>query len=51
MGLNRTAKIYPHRWYTREVEEAAQRYVSIVSDSRIDRVSTLLLVSAHEGGR
>jgi predicted 3-demethylubiquinone-9 3-methyltransferase (glyoxalase superfamily) len=41
MSLNRTARIFPHLWYTKEAEEAAQFYVSIFPDSRIDRVTTL----------
>ncbi|HEY6880717.1 MAG TPA: VOC family protein [Polyangiales bacterium] len=42
MSLNRRAKIFPHLWYTKEAEQAAQFYVSIFPDSRIDRVTTLL---------
>jgi predicted 3-demethylubiquinone-9 3-methyltransferase (glyoxalase superfamily) len=42
MGLNRSAKIFPHLWYTKEAEEAAAFYVSIFPDSRVDRVTPLL---------
>ena len=42
MRLNRSAKIFPHLWYTKEAEEAAKFYVSIFPNSRIDRVNTLL---------
>jgi predicted 3-demethylubiquinone-9 3-methyltransferase (glyoxalase superfamily) len=41
MGLNRNAKIFPHLWYTKEAEEAAQFYASIFPDSRVDRVTPL----------
>jgi predicted 3-demethylubiquinone-9 3-methyltransferase (glyoxalase superfamily) len=34
-------RIFPHLWYAHEAEQAAQLYVSIFPDSRIDRVSTL----------
>jgi predicted 3-demethylubiquinone-9 3-methyltransferase (glyoxalase superfamily) len=34
-------RIFPHLWYANEAEQAAQLYVSIFPDSRIDRVSTL----------
>lgn len=42
MGLNRSAKIFPHLWYTKEAEQAAQYYASIFPDSRVDRVTPLL---------
>jgi predicted 3-demethylubiquinone-9 3-methyltransferase (glyoxalase superfamily) len=41
MGLNRSNKIYPFFWYTKEAEEAAKFYASIFPNSRVDRVSTL----------
>ena len=41
MGFHRTSKIFPHLWYAREAEEAAQFYASIFPDSRVDRVTTL----------
>ena len=34
-------KIFPHLWYTREAEEAAAFYASILPDSRVDRVTAL----------
>lgn len=34
-------KIFPFLWYAKEAEEAAQLYVSIFPDSRIDNVATL----------
>ena len=36
-----TNKIHPHLWYTDKAREAAEYYVSIFPDSRIDRVSSL----------
>ncbi|MET0287974.1 MAG: VOC family protein [Polyangiales bacterium] len=41
MGLNRSAKIFPHLWYTKEAEEAAKLYTSIFPNSRIDRVAAM----------
>lgn len=41
MGLNRSAKIFPHFWYAKEAEEAATFYASIFPDARVDRVITL----------
>lgn len=41
MGLNRSAKIFPHFWYAKEAEEAARFYASVFPDSRVDRVTTL----------
>lgn len=41
MGLNRSAKIFPHFWYTTEAEEAAKFYASVFPNSRVDRVITL----------
>ena len=35
------ARIVPHLWYSREAEEAARFYASILPDSRVDRVITL----------
>ena len=31
-------RITPHLWYTKEAEEAARFYVSILPNSRVDRV-------------
>lgn len=39
--IPRTQKIFPHLWYTREAEEAAAFYASILPDSRVDRVTAL----------
>jgi predicted 3-demethylubiquinone-9 3-methyltransferase (glyoxalase superfamily) len=41
MALNSRAKIFPHFWYAREAEEAAQFYASIFPDSRVDAVTSL----------
>lgn len=38
---SRRARIFPHLWYARDVEEAARFYTGIFPDSRIDRVVTL----------
>jgi predicted 3-demethylubiquinone-9 3-methyltransferase (glyoxalase superfamily) len=35
------SKISPHLWYSTEAEEAAQFYVSIVPNSRVDHVTLL----------
>jgi predicted 3-demethylubiquinone-9 3-methyltransferase (glyoxalase superfamily) len=35
-------KIFPHLWYAKEAEEAAQFYASIFPDSRVDRVTPLM---------
>ncbi len=45
MTLQRAAKIFPHLWYTKEAEEAAHFYTSIFPDSRVDRVTPLLVDS------
>ena len=42
MAAKRSAKIFPHLWYTKEAEEAAAFYASIFPDSRVDRVTPLL---------
>jgi predicted 3-demethylubiquinone-9 3-methyltransferase (glyoxalase superfamily) len=42
MVLQRSAKIFPHLWYTKEAEEAAAFYASIFPDSRVERVTPLL---------
>lgn len=34
-------KIVPHLWYAKEAEEAANFYVSIFPDSRVDRVTAV----------
>jgi predicted 3-demethylubiquinone-9 3-methyltransferase (glyoxalase superfamily) len=41
MALKRSAKIFPHLWYTKEAEEAAAFYTSIFPDSSIERVTAL----------
>lgn len=45
MAVKRTSKIFPHLWYTKEAEEAAAFYASIFPDSRVDRVTPLLVES------
>jgi predicted 3-demethylubiquinone-9 3-methyltransferase (glyoxalase superfamily) len=42
MALQRSSKIFPHLWYTKEAEEAAAFYASIFPDSRVERVTPLL---------
>jgi len=42
MELKGRSKIFPHLWYAKEAEEAAQYYASIFPDSRVDRVTPLL---------
>lgn len=42
MASKASAKIFPHLWYAKEAEEAAQYYASIFPDSRVDRVTPLL---------
>lgn len=39
---SKRTKIFPHLWYAKEAEEAAQFYASIFPDSRVDRVTPLL---------
>ena len=34
-------KIIPHLWFDKEAEEAARFYVSLLPDSRIDRIATM----------
>jgi predicted 3-demethylubiquinone-9 3-methyltransferase (glyoxalase superfamily) len=36
-------KIVPHLWFAKEAEEAARFYASIFPDSRVDRVTPLLV--------
>ncbi|MGH8259353.1 MAG: VOC family protein [Steroidobacteraceae bacterium] len=36
------AKIFPHLWYAKDAEAAAQLYCSIFPDSRVDRVTPLM---------
>ena len=43
MAIQRSSKIYPHFWFTKEAEEAARFYASIFPDSRVDRVTPLLV--------
>lgn len=42
MSLRGTSKIFTHLWYTKEAEEAAEFYVSIFPDSRVDAVTPLM---------
>ncbi len=37
-----SAKIFPHLWYAKDAERAAQFYASIFPDSRVDRVTPLM---------
>lgn len=41
MTSKATARIFPHLWYSKDAEEAAQVYASIFPDSRVDRVVSL----------
>jgi len=41
MAVKTGQKIFPHLWYAKEAEEAAQLYASIFPDSRVDRVVTM----------
>jgi predicted 3-demethylubiquinone-9 3-methyltransferase (glyoxalase superfamily) len=41
MARSAPAKIFPHLWYTKEAEEAAQLYTSIFPNSHIGRVTPL----------
>lgn len=43
MTANGGSKIYPHFWYAREAEEAASFYASIFPDSRVDRVTPVMV--------
>jgi predicted 3-demethylubiquinone-9 3-methyltransferase (glyoxalase superfamily) len=45
MAIKRSAKIFPHLWFTKEAEEAAKFYASIFPNSRVDRVTPLLVES------
>lgn len=40
-GIAAHHKIHPHLWFEKDVEEAVKFHVSIFSDSKIDRVSTM----------
>lgn len=42
MAAMSRAKIFPHLWYAEEAEEAARFYASILPDSRLERVTTLM---------
>jgi predicted 3-demethylubiquinone-9 3-methyltransferase (glyoxalase superfamily) len=42
MALQRKTKIFPHLWYAKDAEGAAQLYASIFPDSRVDRVTSLM---------
>lgn len=42
MALKERSKIFTHLWYAKEAEEAAKFYASILPNSRVDRVTTLL---------
>lgn len=41
MATRTRAKIYPHLWYAKDVEEAAKLYTSIFPDSRVDSVASM----------
>jgi predicted 3-demethylubiquinone-9 3-methyltransferase (glyoxalase superfamily) len=41
MAQKQRTKIYPHFWYAKEAEEAANFYASVFPDSRVERVFTL----------
>jgi predicted 3-demethylubiquinone-9 3-methyltransferase (glyoxalase superfamily) len=45
MAMKPRSKIFPFLWYTKEAEEAAAFYTSIFPDSRVDRVTPLLVDS------
>ena len=45
MASKRSTKLFPFFWYTKEAEEAAAFYASIFPDSRVDRVTPLLVDS------
>ena len=45
MAVKRSSKIFPHLWFTKEAEEAAAFYASIFPDSRVERVTPLLVDS------
>jgi predicted 3-demethylubiquinone-9 3-methyltransferase (glyoxalase superfamily) len=45
MALKGASKIFPHLWYATEAEEAAKLYASIFPDSRVDRVTPLMVES------
>ena len=45
MAVKPSSKIFPFLWYTKEAEEAAAFYASIFPDSRVDRVTPLLVES------
>lgn len=36
-----TQKIYPHLWYTKDADKAAELYVSIFPDSKIDSMAVM----------
>ena len=42
MGSKGRTKIFPHLWYAKDAEQAAQFYASIFPDSRVDLVTPLL---------
>jgi predicted 3-demethylubiquinone-9 3-methyltransferase (glyoxalase superfamily) len=42
MATSGRAKIYPFLWYAKEAEAAANFYVSIFPDSRVDRVTPMM---------
>ena len=45
MAVKRSSMIFPHLWFTKEAEEAAAFYASIFPDSRVERVTPLLVDS------
>lgn len=42
MASKTRSKIFTHLWYAKEAEEAARFYASILPDSRVDRVTSLM---------
>ena len=45
MAVATRTKIFPHLWYAKEAEEAAKLYASIFPDSRVERVTPLMVES------
>jgi predicted 3-demethylubiquinone-9 3-methyltransferase (glyoxalase superfamily) len=42
MASKHRSKIFTHLWYAKDAEEAARFYASILPDSRVDRVTSLM---------
>jgi predicted 3-demethylubiquinone-9 3-methyltransferase (glyoxalase superfamily) len=45
MAVKQSSKIFPFLWFTKEAEEAAAFYAAIFPDSRVERVTPLLVDS------